>query len=536
MQKITLITLILALLLLPGLQSCQTRGNFSHQNSKSIPLDSTSIATFFESRPAIKKYEKELTFIYRNYDFMPLWMDEKEIRQQGNELYNKFLSIEDEGIYSTFPYQPQLEEIFNTKPRKLHNPTEADLLLTSLYLYYVDEVYHGLDPNTTTKLGWLLPRKEVEPAVLLDTIIADQQLEQADSLLLFNQYYLLRDALKHYRNIAKKGGWGMIETEENQKPFRPRDSVRTIQQIRERLFITGELVTNSRSAVYDEELAEAVQKYQIRNGFNADTLIRAQHLAPMNVPVDERIRDIVVNMERCRWISPEIFEADQFIFVNIPAYRMNIFKEGKAVFDSPVVVGDQMTKTVIFGGMMSYIVFSPYWNLPQSIIDSDVIPAMKKDKDYLKKHNLEWNNGQVRQLPGRYNSLGQVKFMFPNSNDIYLHDSPAKSLFKKEDRAKSHGCVRVEMARDLALLLLQDDENWTPQKIDAAMRAGKETIYSLKNEIPVYIGYFTTWVDDQGQVNFYKDVYNRNERLAELLVQGHNHTTPNLSQSHELTN
>ena len=536
MQKITFFTLILALLLLPTLYSCQSRGNISQHNSRVVPIDSTYIITFFESRPALKKYKKELTAIYRNYDFMPLWLNEKEVRPQGMELYNKFLSIEDEGIYSAFPYQPQLVEIFNTKPKKLRNPTEADLLLTSLYLYYVDEVYHGLDPNTTTTLGWLLPRKQVEPALLLDTIMADQQLVQADSLLLFSQYYKLREVLKHYRAIEQKGGWATIETEKNQKPFRPHDSAKAIRQIKDRLFITGELVANNGSAVYDDDLAAAVKKYQLRNGFIPDTLIRMQHIAAMNVPVAERIRDIVVNMERCRWISPEIFEAEQFIFVNIPAYRMNIFKEGKAVFDSPVVVGDQMTKTVIFGGMMSYVVFSPYWNLPQSIIDNEVIPAMEKDKNYLKKHNMEWNNGQVRQLPGRNNSLGLVKFMFPNSNDIYLHDSPAKSLFNKEDRAKSHGCVRVGKARALALNLLQDDENWTPQKIDAAMRAGKETIYSLKNEIPVYIGYFTTWVDDQGQVNFYKDVYNRNERLAELLVQGHNHTTPNLSQSHELTN
>lgn len=233
--------------------------------------------------------------------------------------------------------------------------------------------------------------------------------------------------------------------------------------------------------------------------------------------VGEYIKTIVVNMERCRWISPEVFNAEKFIFVNIPSYRMNLVQDGLIEFDSPVVVGESMTKTVIFGGKMSYIVFSPYWNLPKTIIENEVVPGMKKNKNYLKSHHMEWNNGEVRQLLVKNNSLGLVKFMFPNSNDIYLHDSPAKSLFKKEDRALSHGCIRVGKARELAITILKDDEDWTPEKIDAAMNAGEESICSLKRKIPVYIGYFTAWVDEQGQINFYKDVYERDERLAALL-------------------
>jgi murein L,D-transpeptidase YcbB/YkuD len=196
---------------------------------------------------------------------------------------------------------------------------------------------------------------------------------------------------------------------------------------------------------------------------------------------------------------------------------MILFRDGKIEFDSPVVVGEIMTKTVIFDGMMSYIVFSPYWNLPKSIIEYEVLPGIEKNKHYLKNHNMEWNDGHVRQLSGKNNSLGLVKFMFPNSNDIYFHDSPAKSLFKREERALSHGCVRVGKARELAIKILENDKDWPVEKIDAAMNAGEETICSLKNKIPVYIGYFTAWVDEEGRVNFYKDVYERDEKLAELL-------------------
>lgn len=169
--------------------------------------------------------------------------------------------------------------------------------------------------------------------------------------------------------------------------------------------------------------------------------------------------------------------------------------------------------------MMSYIVFSPYWNVPKSILIKEILPAIKKNKSYLSKHNMEWHKGNVRQKPGVDNSLGLVKFLFPNNNNIYLHDTPSKQLFNEEKRAFSHGCIRVEKPEELANLILEGDTNWTPEKIDAAMNKGKESWYTLKNKIPVYIGYFTTWVDNDGTINFYKDIYERDEQLAAMLLE-----------------
>ena len=143
---------------------------------------------------------------------------------------------------------------------------------------------------------------------------------------------------------------------------------------------------------------------------------------------------------------------------------------------------------------------------------------MAKHKNYLETNNMEWNNGQVRQKPGKNNSLGLIKFIFPNADNIYMHDTPAKSIFADESRAFSHGCIRVEKPRDLAVEILKDDPNWTPEKINAAMHAGKESTYPLKSKIPVYIGYFTTWVDDRGEIDFYNDIYGLDERLAKLLI------------------
>jgi murein L,D-transpeptidase YcbB/YkuD len=184
----------------------------------------------------------------------------------------------------------------------------------------------------------------------------------------------------------------------------------------------------------------------------------------------------------------------------------------------PVVVGKSMSKTVIFSGNMSFVVFSPYWNVPPSILKSEVLPGIKKDKNYLAKHNMEWNNGQVRQKPGKNNSLGLVKFIFPNSNNIYLHDSPVKNLYGRDSRAFSHGCVRVQKPRDLAIEVLKSDPEWTPEKIDAAMRAGTEKWVPLKNKIPVNIGYFTAWVNEQGEIHFYEDIYKMDDRLFDILI------------------
>jgi murein L,D-transpeptidase YcbB/YkuD len=184
-----------------------------------------------------------------------------------------------------------------------------------------------------------------------------------------------------------------------------------------------------------------------------------------------------------------------------------------------VVVGKTLNKTVIFGADMRYIVFSPYWNVPRSIIKKEIEPAMAKDPNYLSKHDMEWNGGNIRQKPGPKNSLGLVKFLFPNSNAIYLHDTPSKGLFNEEKRAFSHGCIRVAKPKELANLILKDDKNWSPQKIEAAMNKGVESWYSLKTKIPVYIGYFTAWVDTDGNIQFYDDIYSRDERLAAILLE-----------------
>ena len=483
-----------------------------------MPFDSNLLITFYRNYPKLDKYEDEVLMVYRQHRFNQIWFDKHGVVEFGQTLYGKVKDLEAEGVSARFPYDETIDGVFDNEVENSLSPIETELMLTNLYLFYAGNVYKGLDDSTTTAMGWLLPRKQVSFNAVLDSVMSDPTLINRDDSVLFNQYYKLRDVLQKYREIEKKGGWKPIDPDPGNRSYKPGDSAKAIRQIRERLFITGDLKSNNKSEKYDPELLIAVTAYQLHNGKIQDMDISPDLIRSMNVAVGERIKQIIVNMERCRWISPEFAKAREYIVVNIPSYRLNFIRGGKSAFESPVVVGKNTTKTVIFNGMLSYIVFSPYWNLPKSIIDKEVKPGIKKNKNYLAAHNMEWNNGQVRQKPGKNNSLGLVKFIFPNSNDIYMHDTPAKSLFEKESRAFSHGCIRVGKPRDFAIEILRDDPEWTPAKIDAAMQAGKETSYSLKKKIPVYIAYLTAWVDPRGEINFYEDIYEKDELLTELLV------------------
>jgi murein L,D-transpeptidase YcbB/YkuD len=228
------------------------------------------------------------------------------------------------------------------------------------------------------------------------------------------------------------------------------------------------------------------------------------------------MEQIMVNMERCRWL-PAGENNDKYLAVNIPQFQLLAFRGNKIDWRCNVVVGKTTNKTAIFKGDLKYVVFSPYWNVPQSIINKEILPGMKRNKNYLENHQMEWNNGKVRQKPGPQNSLGLVKFLFPNSFDIYLHDTPSKSLFNEDKRAFSHGCIRVSEPARLAAFLLEDFPEWTEEKMKAAMDSKKEQYVTLKKTVPVYIVYLTAFVDEQGKINFRDDIYNRDNTLKDMI-------------------
>lgn len=483
-----------------------------------VPFDSTLVAPFFIKYPKFKYLKPEVIQLYRKHNYQFLWYDNKGMNEFASLLYNKINTLDQEGIKTRVPYAEKLQAIFQDSEHTENSDVEVELLMSSLYFFYANRVFKGLDATTTVELGWYLPRKKQSYVNRLDSLLQDPSLINKQLKDLPGQYYLLKDALLRYRDLEKKGGWDPIIYSKKLKSLQLGDTSDVILQIRKRLFITGDLNNDSQKNLFDNDFLVGMLKYKGRNAFTTDSLLLPKHIENMNVTVNERIKTIMVNMERSRWISPSLTKTEQSIVVNIPSFTLTYFKEGKPVLVSKVVVGKSMNKTAVFSGQMNQIIFSPYWNVPPSILRKEILPAIAKNRNYLAKHDMEWVGNRVRQRPGTQNALGKVKFVFPNSHIIFMHDTPSKSLFDKEQRAFSHGCIRIARPRDLAIEVLRGDKNWPVEKIDAAMNREVEKTYNLKTRIPVYIGYFTAWVDGEGQIHFYNDIYGHDERLSTILL------------------
>ncbi|PRZ20328.1 L,D-transpeptidase family protein [Flavobacterium granuli] len=491
------------------------RQSISGKNS--ISIDNTSLTNFFKKYPYLDKYQSEVTTLYKKRNYKSIWYDDGQLIEFADLLYSKSEQIENEGLKFDLAYKEKIDAIFNDQSAAKISQNDKELLLSTLYVYYVKKVFYGIDTDKIHQTGWFLPRKELSYKNLLDSLLAEPELLDKNEKVLISQYYKLRAALQKYRQIEKNDNWKPIDAESQIKKYSPGDSAKTIAQIRHHLFVLGDLTQDSKNNVYDDELKTGILNFKTRNGYKPDYLIGSQHINRLNQPIEKYIQTIKVNMERCRWLSPELEKSEEFIIINIPSFQLFYIKNGRNVLSSRVFVGINMMETVIFSSTISSVVFSPYWNVPQSILENEIKPAMEKDPDYLIKHNLEWNKKSLRQKPGPKNALGVVKFVFPNTYSIYLHDTPYKLNFNYEFPRFSHGCINMQKAKELAYKILENNPQWPVEKINEAMNSGVETVYPLKKPIPIHIGYFTSWVNDDGKINFYFDIYTKDDLLAEFL-------------------
>jgi len=487
-------------------------GNFSSQ--RVLKFDSSLIDSFLLRYPQLQAYKKDIDTFYHKRNFAFAWYDNAGLIEQAGNLYNRMQNINEEGLPDSIPYKDAFTELMKNNGIDSNNTAAefTELMLTAQYFVYARNVWSGMDEKKMKSLDWYLPRKTVSYEQLLDSLITGKNI--LDTAPVYRQYALLKDQLKKYRDIESKGGFPVIKAD--QKKYQKGDSSATVATIRKFLFTAGDLANDNGSALFDSTLELAVKNFQHRYGEKEDGVIGPAVVKQMNTPVEQLIRQIAVNMERSRWVPVNL--VTNYIVVNIPAYRLYVYENDKLAWGMNVVVGQPAHKTVIFNGNIKYIVFSPYWNVPSGILKKEVLPGIKRNKNYLASHNMEWNGGAVRQKPGPGNSLGLVKFLFPNSYDIYLHDTPSKSLFGENNRAFSHGCIRLAEPQKLAEYLLRHDSAWTKEKIVAAMNSGKEKYVTLKETVPVFIAYFTSWVDGDGKLNFRKDVYGRDQRLAGMLL------------------
>jgi murein L,D-transpeptidase YcbB/YkuD len=401
-----------------------------------------------------------------------------------------------------------------------------------MFMKYATHLLQGrVDPSEVDS-HWFGRQRQVDlPDLLARALDSGDVAEALRSVLPRHaQYTALKKELARYRDIASHGGWPVVPAS-----ARPGKGGRgpEVAALRARLAAEGDLA-RADGDVFDDAVVEALKRLEKRYGLNETGTLGPAEVAAMNVSAEDRAGQIALNLERWRWLPEEL--GDRYILVNVPTFQLEAIEQGKVTLAMRVVAGKaDETPTPIFSDDMTEVVFSPYWNVPVSILRKETIPAVLRDPGYLDRNELEvvhdghvvpassvdWEDPelrvQIRQRPGAKNSLGLVKFLFPNKFDVYLHDTPAGSLFARLERDFSHGCVRVEKPVELAHWVLRDQPEWTGPRIDAAMHAGREQHVALKRRIPVYIVYATAWVDEGGRLNFRDDLYGHDARQRAML-------------------
>ncbi|MDQ2721446.1 MAG: L,D-transpeptidase family protein [Bacteroidota bacterium] len=482
-----------------------------------IFLDSSAVDDYIKNNKLSDSTSRRIRSFYntRNYEFAWFSSDGLSEQAMGFTSLKKFSG-------DTSAKQKKLKKIMDdfmgdssligTSTNKSIVNTEL-LLTENLINFSLSNFEKGYLKRK--ELERFIPFKKTDPIVLADSLLNKKHKDDKYFSDIDEPYKLLAEELRKYVAIAKNGSWPKIEG--NPKDFKEGKSSAQISSMKKMLMLTGDMQQADSNGLFDENLKNGIKIFQTRFGFTPDGKMTASVLAEMELPAIERIKQILINMNRMRWMPQK--PSGKLIVVNIPAFMLNVYDGKNKVFSMPVVVGKEGHNTTLFSDLLTTIVFSPYWNVPPSIVKTEIVPGMKKNTNYLEDHDMEitgTENGLpvVRQKPGPKNSLGEVKFLFPNVFNIYFHDTPAKSLFNKDVRAYSHGCIRLSDPLKLADYLLKDNPIWTSEKIDSAMNSGKEQFVSVKDPIRVFITYYTAWVDENNLLNFRNDIYGHDKNVA----------------------
>ncbi len=491
-------------------------------------LESLSWNEVVPSAAHQQEVKEAVIAFYEKNSFQPVWNTYKEGGQSA-KLLNRLRHLKSEGLQpADFPVkdlQQQLQSLYSNNELDYSNIARLDLLLSANYLLLARQLSEGrIQPGKYYSEWHILPEKPDHVRNL--ELVAEVGVEKALSKLEpdYRQYELLKEELVAYQQIAARGGWGKIQL---QSSLAPGDSAAAVVDIRKRL-ASETTLRNTKSQVYDKELQNIIQKARYRYGLaKNNTRIDKELVEALNVPVEERIRQLTLNMERSRWLTEPM--GDRYVLVNLPEYKLRVIEEGESALEMKVIVGEVVNTTPIFSDSMEYLVFAPYWNVPARIAREEILPYAKKDPSYLERKHFELVEGweerarvinpyevdwqahslenfpyRVRQTPGAWNSLGLVKFIFPNNKAIYLHDTPADYLFNENERNFSHGCIRVEKPQVLANFLLPD---YNEQEVEKLMHLPERKVVQLEEKIPVYIVYFTAVVDKDGILRFLPDTY-----------------------------
>ncbi len=521
----------LLLLLISIFSNCSRRKSGEQPN-----VDSVYVKNFMNSRDQFKDDSYWAMEFYKKRSFKLGWFKDHELSPQAEKMLNVVKRAGEDGLdaskYNIIDFEKPLAELKKVK-RDLDKRDELersiDLGLTATYLNWASDFYRGLlEPRDSRKADWDIKRNTMRLDLALEAVLGERESDYAfaDFKPTHQEYANLKKALANYRAIEKQGGWPKMPSDARVSVGSASSVVPLLRKRLEALIGKDTVAAAANSNIFTAALSNALKTFQKDNGLKVTGNLNEETLRFMNVPVQDRIRQVVINMERWRWI-PQSFGTD-YLIVNIPEYRLRVYTNDKEAMSMNVIVGKEMHSTPIFNDLMEHVVISPYWNIPPGILRNEVAPKVQANAGYLEASDMEVINQQgervdpssvnwaeagsgsfpyvVRRRPGPKNDLGRVKFIFPNSRNIYLHDTPATELFNASKRDFSHGCVRVEKPIELAEYLLRNT-GWDRSRIEEQVATRQEKYVPLKKKLPVYLVYFTAAADTTGRVRFYNDIY-----------------------------
>ena len=510
----------------------------------SILLDTLAPASYISDDLNREDIHRELHEYYalKNYDLV--WSSLSSPLPESQLLLSHLLMVDSQGLsvqdYDVSKLLNLQQSVFkDARNINLAQLIMLDIRLSATLISYAWHLQNGRTSPTIRRARWMNERSLAPVAAVL----VNHKLTDAIDILTpkLNGYRSMIKALELYRAIAYQGGWPALPEKLN---VRLGEEHEAVPQLRKRLLMTQDLSAEELvtcDSLFDFNVQNAVKRFQYRHGLTADGVVGKGTVEALNVPVETRIQQLILNLERIRWM-PASF-GDRHIFVNIPAYEMQVNEKDKPVLSMRVIVGKKKNATPLFSENLKYVVFSPKWNVPKSIIYKEIVPKLQSgDSTFLKRNNyklytrdydndqplnpknVDWettdgSNIRIVQEPGGGNALGRVKFLMPNDMNIYMHDTNASYLFSRDARALSHGCVRLESPDLLAEYLLKD-QGWDLGKIRKKMYEGEPQWVSLSQEMPVYLSYITSWVDDKGLINFREDIYDID--MEQLTMLKHN--------------
>jgi murein L,D-transpeptidase YcbB/YkuD len=526
-------------------------------------LDSVFVIRAMQTNARFKAQERWARKFYRERQFRLGWFKDHQLVPQAQTMLNVIAKAKDDGLdpkrYQDSGLGKLLAEFKTVQDSTRRNQLERqiDVALSGTYFSWASDYYRGVaNPRDTKNDAWKVKRNKIKLDRALLTILRERESTYPyyDFAPLHPEYDHLKKALALLRARQQAGGWPTLPAATN---LRPGQASPVAGLLRQRLLgnetagptapaaapgqalpVVNKEPAPTTAEVYGPELVAAVKGFQRDAGLPPTGIVNGETLRQLNVPLTARINQVILNMERWRWL-PKKFEPD-YLLVNIPEYRLYVYEQNKEVMTMRVIVGKTLNATPVFSDKMEYVVLSPYWNVPFSIIDKEMRPRLvanpqatldRLDMEVVKGYGrratvvdpttIDWANVTpatfkytLRRRPGPKNDLGEVKFIFPNSNDIYLHDTPHGELFSQTARNFSHGCVRVEEPVKLATYLLRDYPQWDQTTIQDTIAQRREKYVTLKEKLPVYLVYLTAWADADGHVHFRNDIYGHDKSLA----------------------